>query len=455
MTMGKHILILLAVLMLQACAAYKKYQPVETVQPDLYGAEVAEAAAGDTASIATMEWREFFRDPRLQQLIDTALLHNSDLRIAMERTRQAEASLGAAKLAYFPMVNLGADGSVGRYDGLTTKTYNIGLNASWEVDIFGKLTAAKRQAAAAAVEADAEAQAVRTQLLATVASSYYSLMMLDRQIAIGDSTLANWDESIRVMELLKNAGLANEPGILQAKANRVALQGDIVEMKRSRKEVENSLCRLLGRVPGPIERGTIDQVSFPELKVGMPVSLLANRPDVRSAEMEMARAHYGVGIARASFYPSLTLGGTLGFTNNGGVVVNPGQWLLNAVAQLAQPIFNRGQLKAAYKIAESDREIARIRFSQTLLDAGTEVNDALSTISAAGERNKLARQRIGLLESTVAKTELLMRHSPTNYLEVLTAQQALLEAQQAEVQTLYDEIAGIITLYHALGGGMR
>lgn len=448
---NKIIIAALAGIMLSSCGAYKKYQPVTAVDENLYGIE---SPGLDTTSIANIDWREMFTDKYLQSLIDSALVHNTDYQVAQLRTEQTMASLGAARLAYFPSINLGADGSVSKYDGLTSKTCNIGANASWEVDIFGRLTAAKRGAAAAAVSASERAQAVKTQLVATVATSYYSLMMLDRQIEIADTALANWTESIRVMELLKDAGRANEPGILQAKANKAGLQADIAAMKKSRKEIENSLCAILGMTPCDIVRGSFENISFTDnFSTGLPVQLLANRPDVRAAEMELTRTHYGVGEARASFYPSLTLGGTVGFTNNGGVIVNPGQWLLNAVGQLVQPIFNRGQLRANYKIAEAERKIALLNFNQLLIDAGKEVNNALNDISSARDRLGYVREQTGLLEDAVVKTELLMRHSPTNYFEVLTAQQSLLAAQQLEVQCRYDEIAGIITLYHALGGG--
>lgn len=448
---NKIIIAALAGIMLSSCGAYKKYQPVTAVDENLYGIE---SPGLDTTSIANIDWREMFTDKYLQSLIDSALVHNTDYQVAQLRTEQTMASLGAARLAYFPSINLGADGSVSKYDGLTSKTCNIGANASWEVDIFGRLTAAKRGAAAAAVSASERAQAVKTQLVATVATSYYSLMMLDRQIEIADTALANWTESIRVMELLKDAGRANEPGILQAKANKAGLQADIAAMKKSRKEIENSLCAILGMTPCDIVRGSFENISFTDnFSTGLPVQLLANRPDVRAAEMELTRTHYGVGEARASFYPSMTLGGTVGFTNNGGVIVNPGQWLLNAVGQLVQPIFNRGQLRANYKIAEAERKIALLNFNQLLIDAGKEVNNALNDISSARDRLGYVREQTGLLEDAVVKTELLMRHSPTNYLEVLTAQQSLLAAQQLEVQCRYDEIAGIITLYHALGGG--
>ncbi len=446
------LMIFLAGLMLTSCGTYKKFQSVTDVPDNLFGTE---NQAPDTTTIASFKWQEFFADPFLRSLIDTALIQNTDYQVAKLRTEQAMASLRAAKLAYFPSLNVGADGNMSRYDGLTTKTYNVGLTASWEIDIFGRLTAAKRGMAAAAVSMQEQAQAVKTQLIASVANSYYSLLMLDRQIEIARATLENWEETIRVMELLKSAGRANEAGILQTRANKTGLEADIVAMEKSRKEIENALCSLLALTPHAITRGNISDVTLPDnLSTGLPVQLLANRPDIRAAEMELARTHYAVGEARASFYPALTLGGTLGFTNNGGVVVNPGQWLLNAVGQIVQPIFNRGQLKANYKIAEADREIALLQFNQAVIDAGNEVNDALSAISTARERMSLVKQQIGLLDEAVTKTELLMRHSPTNYLEVLTAQQALLAAQQAEVEAVYNEIAGIISLYHALGGGV-
>lgn len=448
---NKIIFTAFAGLLLASCGAYRKYQPITEVDTDLYGNDII---VTDTSSIAAIAWRDFFADPALQTLIDSALVKNTEYQVAQLRTGQALASLEAAKLAYIPSLNFGADGNISRYDGLTTKTYNIGLTASWEVDIFGKLTAAKRGAAAAAVSADEQEQAVRTRLVATVATSYYSLLMLDRQIEIAENTLGNWTETIRAMKLMKTAGMANEAGILQTKANRTGLQADIAAMKKSRKEIENSLCGLLAISPRPIARNRIEDAVFPEeLSIGLPVQLLANRPDVRAAEMELARTHYALGVARASFYPSLTLGGTVGFTNNGGIAVNPGQWLLNAVGQLMQPIFNRGQLRADYKIADADREIALLQFNQSLINAGTEVNNALAGISEARERLALVNEQTELLADAVAKTELLMRHSPTSYLEVLTAQLALLGAQQSEVQCRYDEISGIISLYHALGGG--
>lgn len=448
---NKFRIIVLTGLFLTSCGAYQKYSSTTHVSASFYGADMPTA---DTTSIATIPWNEFFTDRKLQQLIDSALLRNTDYQIATLRTEQVIASLGVAKLAYFPSLNLSAEGEISRYAGLTDKTYNLGLNASWEVDVFGRLTAAKRGAEAIAVSSFEQSQAIKTRLIATVATSYYSLLMLDRQLEIAEKTLDNWGETIRVLELLKNAGLTNEAAILQTKANRIGLKADIVYMQKSRKEIENSLCSLLARSPQSIDRGDISDTRIPDhLSVGLPIQLLAHRPDVRAAEIEMARTHYALGVARASFYPTLTLGGTLGFTNNGGIVANPGQWLLNAIGQLVQPIFNRGQIKANYKIADSERQIALKQFNQSLINAGQEVNNSMNEISSARERFTLQKEQEAILSEAVAKTELLMRHSPINYLEVLTAQQALLTAQQSMVQCYYDEITGIISLYHALGGG--
>lgn len=438
-------------LLLSSCGVSKEFQKIEIVSANLFGDDVA---SEDTTSLATLDWKAIFTDPYLQSLIDTALIRNTDYQIAQLRAEQALEALTSARLAYFPSLSLDIEGNVSRLGGLTSKTYNIGLNASWEIDIFGRIKSAKRCAAAAAVSAEEEAQAVGTQLIATLAKSYYSLLMLDRQIEIARSTLDNWTETVRVMELLKRAGMAREAGILQTKANMIGLQADIVRLENNIRDIENTLCSLLAQSPRRIARSTLESFSYSyDLSVGLPISLLANRPDVRVAEMELARTHYALEEARASFYPSITLGGTLGFTKNGVIVPNPGQWLLNAVGQLVQPIFSRGQLKATYKIAEAERNIALLRFNQALFEAGKEVNNALADISSARERLSLAKEQRILLDEAVKKTELLMHHSPVNYLEVLTAQQSLLSVQQTEVQCRYDEISGIISLYHSLGGG--
>lgn len=452
----KRIIISLALLaaVLQGCGVYQKYSKATDVDKDLFGDEYASV---DTTSIATLSWREFFTDPKLRDLIDSVLVRNTDLRMAHIRVEQAEASLFAARLAFLPSVGLSGEGAVARWDGQNSKTYNLGANASWELDIFGRVRNAKMESKSALEGSQAYEQAVRTSLVATVASTYYSMLMLDEQLAINERTLENWDKTVSAMKSLMKAGYFNKTAVLQAEANKMALEQAVLSVKQSISETEKSMCSLLAKTPGSIERGTLDGQSFPqELSVGLPVSLLANRPDVRQAEAQLAQAFYAVGSARSAFYPSLNLSGAVGWTNNGGgMVVNPGDLLLNMAGSLVQPLFNEGANVANLKIAKAGQEATLLSFRQKLLDAGAEVNNSLTSWQTARKRLEIGEKRIQSLKETVQKTERLMKHSSVNYLEVLTAQQSLLSAEESQVQERLEEIRSIIALYQALGGGWR
>ena len=452
----KRIIISLALLaaVLQGCGVYQKYSKATDVDRNLFGDEYAGA---DTTSIATLSWREFFTDPQLRDLIDSAFVRNTDLRTAHLRVEQAEASLSAARLAFLPSVGLNGEGAVARWDGQNSKTYNLGANASWELDMFGRVRNAKMEAKSALEGSQAYEQAVRTSLVATVASTYYSLLMLDEQLAINERTLENWDKTVSAMKSLMKAGYFNKTAVLQAEANKMTLEQAVLSVRQSVSETEKSLCLLLARTPGSIERGVLADQSFPqELSVGVPASLLANRPDVRQAEAQLARAFYAVGSARSAFYPSLNLSGAAGWTNNGGgMVVNPGDLLLNMAGPLAQPLFNKGANVANLKIAKAEQEAALLAFRQKLLDAGTEVNNSLTSWQTARKRLEIGEKRIESLRETVLKTERLMKHTSVNYLEVLTAQQSLLSAEESQAQDRFEEIRSVIALYQALGGGWR
>lgn len=450
--MKKLIILSLAACLMAGCGIYKPYSRPEVETDGLY----RDIPTEDTVTLASLSWRELFTDPQLQTLIETGLEQNTDLRIARLRVEEAEAVLRNARLSYLPSVSLTPEGGVSRHDGITAKTYNLGASASWEIDIFGKVTNAKRGARAALKGSRAYEQAVQTQLVATVVNSYYTLLMLDRQLTIQNRTLATWEQSVKVLEALKRAGKSNDAAVLQARANRMALESSVLALRQSIHETENALSTLLALPAGAIERGTLDGQQFPEeLSVGVPLQLLANRPDVRQAEYSLAQAFYATNAARAAFYPNLTLSGALGWTNNGGgVVLNPGKWLLGAIGSLTQPLFNRGTNRANLKIAKVQQEEATLLFRQSLLDAGKEVNDALTVWQTARQRVAINGSQVATLRKAVRKTELLMRHSPTTYLEVLTAQQSLLVAELAEAQDRFDEIQGVIDLYHALGGGL-
>lgn len=452
--MKNTVLIILSLLMLTGCGTYSRYTRPEVSTEGLY----RDLPAGnDTSTIASLPWREMFADTCLRSLIEEGLKANADLNVARLRVEAAEASLGAATLAYLPSVGLTAEGGVSRYDGNTAKTYNLGGGASWELDIFGKMTAAKRGAAAALQGSRDYKQAVQTRLIATIAIGYYTLVMLDTQLEINGRTLDNWHNTVKTLEALKKVGMSNEAGVLQAKSSVMELGASRLTILKSISETENALSSVIAMPSQTIRRGTLEDAYFPDtISIGVPLQLLSNRPDVRNAEMNLAQAFYATNVARAAFYPSITLSGTLGWTNNGGgIVTNPGQWLLNAIGSLTQPLFNRGTNIANLKIAKTQQEEARLLFQQSLLDAGKKVNDALTTWQTAKSQIEISARQVETLNEAVRKTQLLMRHSDTTYLEVLTAQQTLLDAEMDLAQRRFDRIQAVINLYHALGGGIN
>lgn len=440
--------------MLTGCGTYSRYHRAGIRTENLYWNLSVDI---DTTNIASMSWREMFTDRELQSLIEAGLEQNTDLNVARLRVEAAEAALMTAKLSYLPSLGIKAEGGGSRYDGATAKTYNVGATASWELDIFGKFTAAKRGAVVAWQGSRDYQQAVQTQLIATIADSYYTLALLDEQMSINNRTLENWRATVRTLEALKKVGKANEAGVLQAKANVMQLESTQLAICKSVSETENALSAILAMPSQPIERSSLDEASFPDtISIGVPLQLLSNRPDVRQAEMELAQAFYATHVARSAFYPNITLSGTLGWTNNGGgAITNPGQWLFNAIGSLTQPLFNRGTNIANLKIAQTKQEEAKLLFQQSLLNAGKEVNDALTTWQTAKSQYEINTRQVETLREAVRKTELLMSHSSTSYLEVLTTQQSLLSAEQAQAQDRFGEIQGIINLYHALGGGCR
>lgn len=445
-------ILLWAVCLMTGCSIYKPYSRPEVQTEGLYR-DLEETR--DTASIATLGWRNLFSDKNLQALIEKGLERNTNLRVAHIRVKAAEAVLMNARLSYLPSVVLTPDGSISGTEGAKAiKTYNLAASASWEIDLFGKVTNAKREALAALEGSRAYRQAVETQLIATIANSYYMLLMLDRQLIISEQTLITWKETEHSIEALKRAGKSNDAAVLQAKANRLALEASVVSIRKSIRETENVLSALLADTSHDIMRGALQKQQFPDtLSAGLPIQLLANRPDVRQAEWNLAQAYYATNAARSVFYPSLTLSGSTGWTNNvGGVVVNPGSWLFSAVGSLMQPLFNKGTNIANLRQAKARQEEALLLFQQSLLDAGKEVNNALTRWQSARIRIDYVNQQIMTLQEAVRKTELLMQHTSTNYLEVLTARQRLLEAELTQAQDKFEEIQGVIDLYHAVGG---
>ena len=457
MNMLRHTLIVFAAVMLASCGIYTNYERPAQAVADMDSLYRPEARPDTTRSIATLRWEELFTDTCLQQLIRQGLAANADLAVARLQVEEAQATLRQSKLAYLPSVQLEPTGTLSSFDGQKTqKTYSVGASASWEIDLFGKLRNSKRQALASLLASDAYRQAMQTQVVATVADSYYALLMLDEQIRITEQTAESWREYVRSLAALMQAGQADRATLAQAEASRLAAESSLLSLQQQAIEQENALCVFVGLTPRRLERGTMDGQHFPShLSVGMPLDLLSRRPDVRQAEANLMQAFYATNSARAAFYPSITLSGSAGWTNSGGAAVaNPGAWLLQAVGSLVQPLFNRGQNLANLKIAKAQQEEAVLQFRQSLLDAGNEVNNALAQWQTARERIRLDNGQVEQLTITLGDMELLMENSAdTNYLQVLTARQSLLSAQLAVASDRYDEIQGVIELYHALGGG--
>ena len=454
----KLITLSVSCLLLSSCGIYTTYECPSDINTDgLYGQDLnEEAVAVDTASIASLSWRELFTDSHLQTLIEHALQSNTDLLSAQQRIKEAEATLSSAKLAYLPSFMLTPQGGVSSFDkSKGSWTYTGIASVSWEIDIFGKLTNAKRRSKALYLQSLEYEQAVSTSLIANVANLYYTLLMLDEQYRISEETAVNWRESVRAMRAMMAAGMTNEASVSQSEANCRQVEASLLDLKQQIKEVENSLSILLGKVPGGIERGHLAGQDFPEeLTVGVPLQLLSRRPDVKSAELSLASAFYSTNAARSAFYPSITLSGTAGWTNSAGnMIINPGKLLLSAVGALTQPLFNKGLNIAQLKIAKAQQEEAKLAFQQALLNAGSEVNNALTQVQTARGKTELRTGQITSLENAVRSTQLLMQHGTSTYLEVLTAQQSLLSAQLTQVADRFDEIQGIINLYQALGGG--
>ena len=455
--MKRIILTVASAVLLCGCGIYNKYsrpEGIDTTAENVFRGEAAEMS-DSVRNFGATEWREVFTDESLQRLIDSALVRNTDLRVARLRVDEAEASLKAARLSYVPSFAFAPNGAVGSFDNSKAAwTYSVPVTASWQVDVFGRLTNAKRRAKAAVEGGRAYHQAVRSRVIAGVANAYYTLLMLDAQLAVAEQTAESWRESVETMRLMKEAGMATEAAVRQYEANHYAVQSSVLELRDRIFTVENSLSAMLGQTPSHIERGVLDAQRMPaELRTGVPVQLLAARPDVEYAEKALVQAYYATNEARAALYPSISLSGSAGWNSAGVEIVNPGKLLLSAAASLLQPIFQNGALRARLKIAKAQQEEAQLQFRQTVLDAGNEVNDAMASCQRARANRTLCERKVEALSAAVESTQLLMQHGSATYLEVLVARQALLGAQLDEIANRFAELQAAVNLYQALGGG--
>ena len=453
------ILTMCAAAALSSCHIYKAYDRPENINTSgLYRdpVSVTDTLVSDTANMGNLPWREVFTDTKLQALIEEGLQNNVDLRSAVLRVKEAKVMLTSARLSYLPSINLAPQGTMTSMGGGDmVKAYQLPVAASWEIDLFGKILNAKRGQQAVYLQSQYSQQAVRSQIICGIANIYYTLLMLDRQVEITTETADIYKENVRAMEVMKIAGYVNEAAVTQMRAASHQVEASLLDLKRQVRETENSLAVLLAKAPQTFDRGKLaDQVMPENLTAGVPLQLLENRPDVKMAEMTLANAYYTTNQARAAFYPSITIGGTAGWTNGSGIQVsNPGQFMLQALASLAQPIFNNGKLIANLKVSKAEEEIARMNYQQAILQAGQEVSNALCLYETTNKKLIEDRGMVEQLDKAVTYTKALFQSAEATYLEILTAQQNLLSAELSEVADNFQRIQAVINLYSALGGG--
>lgn len=453
------IILCVAALTLVGCNALKslhsEYKSQATIPADVFGENVT--LTGDSTSIAGLSWREFFTDPLLQRLIDTALIRNTDINSARIAIQQSQASLKAAKQAFFPSVVFSPSGSISSFGGsAAAKTYNVPLQVNWDIDAFGSIKSNKRKSEVLLMQAQTIEQAVKANIISAVAQQYCTLLLLDHQREILLATDSLWKISLETQKTLWENGKSYSTAVNQMEASYLNVKTSIVDNQRNIRQVENAICSLLAITPRHIERSHLGSYSLPKaLKMGVPAMLLQYRPDVKLADYALAEAYYDTQAARAAFYPSISLQGLAGWTNDAGAIVNPGKILLNAVASLSQPIYAQGKLKANLKINQLEQEKLMNQYVQTVIDAGNEVNEALADCQAAIENHDYYHRQVEVLKDAYRGTHELMDNGKAIYLEVLTAQETLLNAQLNEAINMYNGALGIIELYIALGGATR
>lgn len=437
--MRKNIILIVAVAFLvSSCSIYKEYKPVNDTRTE---------AKAEGSQYGEMQWREVFTDAQLQGLIEKALQNNADLQQSHLAVQQMEASLKAAKLGYLPSVGLSPNAA---YNGLNSNSefsYSLPVALDWQLDIFGRNTTAKRKANALTEEYRDLEQATKAELIASVAKAYYSLAMIDSQIKIADTTISIREKALETQQALMDAGLSNSAAVSQFAAELCAVKVQHGELKRQFNEVRNSLSVLLNEDLGEIQCGSMN-VNFPEIgNVEIASVNLLSRPDVRAAQHDLEAAFYAERGAVAEFWPNI------GISCNAGIHFDPTDFVWSVAGSLFQPLFQRGQLNANLKIAQSQQEQARIEFEKTLLTAAVDISNALSSLNTAKNASVLYSEQESHYQDAYFATNELMKRGNGSYLEVLFAQQALLESSLARVANDYEAICAMISLYLAMGGG--
>ena len=459
MKFNKIMLFASASLLMTSCGLYNKYERPDVDTNGLVRDVVSNTdtlAVSDTTNFGNLPWSEVFTDPKLQSLIETGLANNTNLLNAALNVKMVEDQLMVAKLAFIPGFTFSPQGTVASWDGnKASKTYSLPVTASWSVDLFGNLLNVKRSAQMSLLATKDYQQVVQTKVISNIANMYYTLLMLDKQLQVVNDMTKLTEETWNIMKIQKELGRVKETSVQSCEANYYSVQAQAVDLKRQIRETENSLSLLLGQQAQTIERGSFEEQSLPtKFSTGIGLQLLNNRPDVHYAEMSLAQCFYDVNTARSRFYPNITISGTGAFTNSGGGrITNPGKWLLSAVGSLTQPIFAHGQLVAGLKVAKAKQEQAYNTWQNAVLSAGSEVSNALVLYNSSDEKSKLEAKQVESLKKNVEYNKMLFNDGSATYLEVITAQQSLLNAELSKVADDFYKMQAVVNLYYALGGG--
>ena len=460
MFMKKIMIMMSAALLLSGCGLYNKYERPEVDTKGLVRDTVSLAdtlAVADTASFGNLPWRSVFTDPQLQSLIQQGLDNNPDLLNAALNVHMVSEALKVAKLAFLPSLVLSPQGTLQSFDGNHTNAYTLPVTASWNVDLFGNLLSVKRSAQMQLIATKDYQTVVKTNIISGIANLYYTLLMLDRQVEIVTDMEQLTKETWEKMQFMHDNRVGyRSTAVHSAEAAYYQVQTQKIDLQRQIREVENSLSLLLGQPGQTIARGTFAEQYLPsEFSTGVGIAMLANRADVHSYEMSLAQCFYDIETARSRFYPSITISGTAAFTNSNGLV-NPGKMLLQAVGSLVQPIFQHGQIVAGLKVAKDKYEQAYNNWQKSVYKAGNEVSNALSSYNAYADKVVLDAKRVAVLKQNVEDTRKLMASSSnTTYLEVISAQSNLLNAEINEVSDQFSKMQSVVNLYQALGGGAK
>ena len=453
------IIVGLAATALTGCKSlYGKYERPEVNTAGIVRNPIGEGslAESDTTNFGNLPWRQLFTDPQLQTIIEHALANNTDLLNAALNVDIAEAQLKAAKLSFLPQFAFTPQGTITRFNEATIKSYSIPVTASWNVPLFGGLTAAKRSAQMALIQNKDYQIGVQTALIAHVANLYYTLLMLDRQLEIVNDMEQLTKETWEIMKVQhESVRGVRSTAVQSAESNYYSILVRKADLNRQIRESENALSLLMAEPAQAIARGKIDAQNLPsQFATGVAIDLLRNRADIHANEMALAKCFYGIETARSKFYPNITISGTGGFSNNQGMV-NPAKWLWSAVGSLTQPIFKNGQLIAGLRVAKDQYQQAYNTWQNSILKAGNEVSNALVQYNTSAEKSAIEEKQIAVLKQNVEDTRALMASAGSTYLEVITAQSSLLNAEISKVSDDFSKMQAVVNLYQALGGGAK